>query len=61
MYKSVLARDWLSLSWMFSTPRWMLGDAGAKNLIYRLRILTAIWDIGILSTFLFLIRRYLTF
>lgn len=58
MYKSALARGWLMLSWLFSIPGWMRGDPEARKLIYRLRVLTAIWNIGIVSIFLVLIFRF---
>ena len=38
--------------WLFKTPAWMRQDREALRLIFRLRVLTLIFHMGILDTFL---------
>jgi len=38
----------LASRWLFSTPDWMREDALALRLLKRMRVLTLVWNVGVL-------------
>jgi hypothetical protein len=49
-FSSGIATQRCSLVWLFSTPEWMRQDVKAKRLIFLMRILVVVWNIGILGS-----------
>jgi len=40
----------LSWSWLFRTPGWMRQDKGALRLVWWMRILVLVWNLGVVAT-----------
>lgn len=51
--RSSISSNLCSYTWLFSTPSWVKGDEEATHLLYRLRILTIIWNAAILLIMLY--------
>jgi len=47
--RGYVARQRLSLVWLFSTPQWVRQDPGASRLLRRLRGLVLAWNLGIIA------------
>ena len=55
--RSSLASKRCSYAWLFSTPSWVQEDDKAKQLLSQVRILTVIWNAGILISAFFTFLR----
>ena len=49
--RSGFATNVVSVKWLFLTPSWARADARAQQLLRRLRICAAVWNCGLVATF----------